>query len=149
MKVYNQNVPELFLGRKKSDAPKVKISSPKDGADYFRQLWDEDTLEFCESCIVVYLNRANNTIGWYKVSQGGLASTIVDIKMILGGALKCGASGLIIAHNHPSGNLKPSIGDDNLTSNLVQACKVMEICILDHIILTNDGYFSYSEQGKL
>ncbi len=149
MKTYKQNVPELYLGRKKSEAQKVKIFSSKDSADYFRQIWDEDTLEFCESCIVIYLNRANNTIGWYKISQGGMNATVVDVKLILAGALKSGASGLIIAHNHPSGNLSPSNADDKLTSNLVAACKIMDITMLDHVILTEKGHYSYADEGTL
>ena len=95
MKLYKSNVPELYLGRKKSDAIKVKITSSKDSADFFRKVWDEDTIEYCESAIVMYLNRANNTIGYYKVSQGGLSSTVIDIRMVLGAALKCGASSII------------------------------------------------------
>lgn len=147
MKTYKSNVPELYLGRKKSDALKVKIQTSKDSADFFRQVWEDETIEFCESAMVLYLNRANNTIGWYKVSQGGLNSTVIDVRIVLGAALKCGASAIIIAHNHPSGNLKPSQADIKLTEKLKQGCSILDIALLDHCILTEGGYYSFSDEG--
>jgi DNA repair protein RadC len=146
---YKTSLPELFLGRKKSDALKIKVRTSKDSYDFFKQVWDEDTLEFCESSIVVYLNRANNTIGWMKVSQGGITGTVIDPKIVLAGALKCGAVAMIIAHNHPSGNLKPSQADIDLTRKLKAACSILDMTLLDHVILAEDGYYSFSDNGEL
>ena len=149
MKLYKSNVPELYLGRKKSDAIKVKITSSKDSTDFFRKVWDEDTIEYCESAIVMYLNRANNTIGYYKVSQGGLSSTVIDIRMVLGAALKCGASAIIIAHNHPSGQMNPSEEDKNITKKLKDGCAILDIQLLDHCILTENSFYSFTDEGML
>ena len=149
MKTYKTNAPELYLGRKKSDALKIKVTSSKDSYSFFKQIWDEDTMEFCESAIAVYLNRANNTIGWMKISQGGIAGTVIDVKIVLAGALKCGASGIILAHNHPSGNLKPSDADIKLTNKVKSACQIMEIQLLDHVIMTEQGYYSFADEGLM
>jgi DNA repair protein RadC len=149
MKTYKTHAPELFLGRKKSDALKIKVTSSKDCYSFFKQVWDDDTMEFCESAMAVYLNRANNTIGWMKISQGGIAGTVIDVKIVLAGALKCGASAIILAHNHPSGNLRPSNADVNLTNKIKDACAIMELQLLDHIILTEDSYYSFADEGLI
>ena len=149
MKTYKTSAPELYLGRKKSDALKIKVSTSRDIYSFFKQVWDEDTMEFCESAMAVYLNRANNTIGWMKISQGGISGTIMDVKIILAGALKSGACGVIVAHNHPSGNTKPSEMDIRLTQKLKAACDIMDLCLLDHVILTEDSYYSFSDNGAL
>lgn len=149
MKTYKTSAPELYLGRKKSDALKIKVSTSKDIYAFFKQVWDEDTMEFCESAMAVYLNRANNTIGWMKISQGGISGTVMDVKIILAGALKSGACGVIVAHNHPSGNTKPSEQDIRLTQKLKNACQIMDLCLLDHVILTEDSYYSFSDNGAL
>ena len=112
-------------------------------------MYDADTLEYCESSIVIYLNRANNSIGWQKISQGGITGTVVDVRMILATALKCGATGIIISHNHPSGNLFPSGVDDKLTKQIKSACEIMEFSLVDHLIITSEGYYSYADQGKI
>jgi DNA repair protein RadC len=89
--------------------------------------------------ICIFLNRQNNTIGWFKVSQGGLSGTVIDIRLILATALNCLASAIILCHNHPSGNLHPSEADISMTKKLQEASKLMDIQVLDHIILTETG----------
>jgi len=147
MKTYKSNLPEITLKLKKGNALKSKITSSKDAADIFRQVWDNDSLDICESVLVVFLNRQNNTIGWFKVSQGGLNATIVDNRLILVTALNCLASSIIICHNHPSGNLKPSKADIKITKKLKDAATLLEIQVLDHIILTEKNYFSMRDEG--
>ena len=149
MKTYKTHAPELYLGRKKSDALKIKVKSSKDCYSFFKQVWDAYTMEFCESAMAVYLNRANNTIGWMKISQGGIAGTVVDVKIVLAGALKCGASAIILAHNHPSGNLRPSDADIKLTNKVKNACDIMDLTLLDHLILAEQGYFSFADEGLI
>ncbi len=95
------------------------------------------------------LNRANHVIGWFNVSIGGVASTVVDPKVIFSAALKCNASGIILSQNHPSGNLKPSDADLALTKKLKSGGQILEIQILDHIILTSESYFSFADEGIL
>ena len=86
-------------------------------------------------------------IGSYELSKGGITATIADIRIILSVALKTLATGLILAHNHPSGNLKPSEADVNLTNKIKEAAKLMDIQVLDHLILADGGYYSFSDEG--
>ena len=88
-------------------------------------------------------------LGIYNVSKGGISSTIVEIRHILYIALKTNSTGIILAHNHPSGNLKPSSTDINLTRKIKSACEIMDLKLQDHIILTKDNYYSFMEGGLL
>ena len=88
-------------------------------------------------------------LGIYNVSKGGISSTIVEIRHILYIALKTNSTGIILAHNHPSGNLKPSSTDINLTRKIKSACELMDLNLTDHIILTKDNYYSFMEGGLL
>lgn len=127
---------------------RIKISSSACVAQMFRNIWS-DHLEFREECNILLLNRANHVMGWFNVSIGGVASTVVDPKVIFSVALKCNASGIILSHNHPSGNLNPSDADLNLTKKLNSGGKLLEINILDHLILTTDRYYSFADEGML
>jgi DNA repair protein RadC len=147
MKTYKSNFPQITLKLKKGEELNCKIMTSKDAADLFRKIWDVDSLPINESMICIFLNRQNNTIGWYKVSQGGLAGTVIDIRLILATALTSLAHGVIICHNHPSGNLTPSESDTKITKRLQEAGKLMDIGILDHIILTEDDYYSMTDNG--
>lgn len=98
---------------------------------------------------VVHLNRANRIIFEETISRGGTASTLVDVKLVMKSALDKLASGLIFVHNHPSGNLNPSAMDDKLTQQLKKAAELIDIRVLDHIIITSHGYYSYNDNGRL
>ena len=147
MKTYKSHLPQITLKLTKGNTLNCKISNSKDAYDIFKEIWDVDSIEIYESMICIFLNRANNTIGWYKVSQGGISGTVIDNKLILSTALKCLASSIIIAHNHPSGNLKASEADTRITEKLKKACTIMEINLIDHLIITEDGYFSYMDEN--
>jgi DNA repair protein RadC len=149
MKTYKSNLPEITLKLKKGETLNAKIKNSSDTAEIFREVWDKDSIEIYESMIVLFLNRANNTIGWFKVSQGGLSGTVVDNRLILSTALKCLASGIIIAHNHPSGNVEPSQADISVTKKLKDGCTILEINLLDHLIISNDKYFSMADEGVI
>jgi DNA repair protein RadC len=113
-------------------------------------MFDADSMEIMESFIVLYLNRSNNSIGWLKVSQGGISGTVVDVRLVLATALKCGASGMIVSHNHPSGNTNPSDSDVRLTRKIKESGTIMDIQLLDHLILTESGdYYSFADEGML
>lgn len=98
---------------------------------------------------VVHLNRANRIIFDETISRGGTASTLVDVKLVMKSALDKLASSLIFVHNHPSGNLTPSAADDHLTRQLKKAAELLDIRVLDHIIITSQGYYSYNDNGRL
>jgi DNA repair protein RadC len=127
---------------------KVKITNSKDSSNYIRQFYKDD-ISIYESVFILMLNTANNTIGWAKVAQGGVNATVLDPKIVLKFAIDTLASGIIIAHNHPSGQLKPSTADDAITTKIKNACNILDINFLDHIILTEDSYYSYADEGNL
>ncbi len=114
------------------------------------RVFDADTIGYKETFKVLLLNNANKIIGYTTISDGGLTSTIVDVRMILQTALVSNATSIILTHNHPSGNLKPSGQDDSLTKKIKSACELMDIQLLDHIIVTPYGsFYSYCNEGRL
>lgn len=98
---------------------------------------------------IVMLNRANKIITRYNVSKGGLTGTVIDVRLILKKALEVYAASMIISHNHPSGNLSPSDADIKITKKIKEAGQIMDIPVLDHIIVTDNGYFSFADEGVL
>ena len=102
-----------------------------------------------EECWVIFLNQSSRIIRKQRVSVGGLASTQVDVRLILREALKVCATSLILVHNHPSGNVRPSADDDRLTMSLQQASKILHIRMLDHVIYADDQHYSYADEGRL
>ncbi len=102
-----------------------------------------------EECWVIFLNQAAKIIKKKRISMGGITSTSVDIRVILKEALLCNATSMVLCHNHPSGNIQPSIEDDRLTQSLYNAGKTLNIRLLDHVIVTNGNYFSYADDGKI
>lgn len=125
------------------------INSPAKTYETLMHLWNPDTIGLFEEFKILYLNRANQLIGVYNHSKGGIAGTLVDVRLIVGMALKCAASGIILAHNHPSGNLKPSINDEEMTRRIKSCCDLFEIVLLDHFIIMHNGYYSFVENGKI
>jgi len=132
---------------KPSERP--RITGSKDSFNIFLNQWDHSKLEYVEQFKIMLLNRANRVIGVMDVSTGGMAGTLADPKVIFAAALKCSSSGIILAHNHPSGNLKPSQADINLTRKLKDGGALLDIAILDHLIITAEGYFSFADEGLL
>ena len=128
---------------------RLKIQDSRQAAEILRILWNNDTLELQEQFKILYLNNHNQVIGFYPHSQGGITGTFADTRLILAGALQCGAVAMIIAHNHPSSNSKPSQTDKKLTKKIKQATNIMDINLLDHIILTQDDFYSFADEGDL
>lgn len=113
-------------------------------------MYDEEIIGYKETFMVLLLNNSNKIIGFTTISEGGLTSTIVDVRVILQTALVSNASAIILTHNHPSGNTHPSCQDDNLTKKIKAACEIMDIRLLDHIIVTPyDSYYSYCDKDRL
>jgi DNA repair protein RadC len=145
------NVAEVQLSYKSNvpakDRPQIRTSG--DAERIFRSFWDQETIELQETFMIILLNRANRVIGVYKVSLGGLTGTVADVRLIFVAALKAAAGSIILAHNHPSGNLNPSGEDSRLTQKIKDAGKLLDIQILDHLILGEEGYFSFADQGMI
>jgi DNA repair protein RadC len=124
---------------------KPKISSSNDVYQLFQYLADSPYEEFW----IVVLNKANRVISRIKISEGGVAGTVVDLKRIFHETLNLLGSALILLHNHPSGNLSPSEADKAITKKIKDAGSLMEIAVLDHIIIGNTGYYSFADEGNL
>lgn len=137
------------LGRRKQEAPEersVKIRASTDAVSIFQPMLG-DLLH--EEFWSLYLNRANMIIGKERISAGGMSGTVADPRMIFRAALDKKAVSLILCHNHPSGNTQPSSADVQLTKNMAEAGKVLEINVLDHIIVTQKGFFSFADEGLI
>lgn len=132
---------------KASERPKVSTS--KEVYNILANNWDLDKIELLEQFKILLLNRANKVIGIYEVSSGGMAGTIADPKLIFSTALKACASSIILSHNHPSGNLKPSQADITLTKKIKTAGNFLDIEVLDHLIITSEGYYSFADEGLM
>ena len=132
---------------KASERP--KITSSLVCYEILKRNWNNSTIEYKEDFNILLLNRANNVLGIHQISTGGQAGTVVDPKMIFSVALKAGAASIILSHNHPSGNLNPSEQDRSITRRLVECGELLDISILDHVIVTKNGYFSFSDEGLM
>ena len=139
---------ELKAKKTPSNFEKVKIISSNDAFKVIKQFYFDD-IDIFESFFILCLNRNNQTIAYAKISQGGVTGTVVDIKLIAKYAIDCLASGVILAHNHPSGNLKPSNEDLAITKRIKEGLKILDISVLDHLILTSQGYLSFGDEGIL
>ena len=125
------------------------IKSSTDGAEIFKRFIGKNKIETQELFAVAYLNQANKVLGVYVHSIGSISSVSVDVRLVLAGALQMGAVSLILCHNHPSGNLRPSEADEKMTKQLMKAASTHNINILDHIIITKDSHYSFAENGML
>lgn len=142
-------VSEIKVSYSNKNPVKVKVSSSQVIYDLIINHWDSNIIEYQEEVKIVLLNRSNIVLGVYEMSKGGITGSVVDIRIILGVTLKCGASNIIIVHNHPSGKLVPSDADKSITKKLKEACNLLEIGLLDHLIISKEGYFSFADNGLL
>ena len=139
----------MELGKRlllENKGPKAKFTSSADAHDYFRVKMSDMPHEECH---LLLLNVKNQFMGHHVVSRGGISESSVDVRLVLRHALIAGAPNLILAHNHPSGNPMPSRQDDDLTMRLQKACQTMGLRLLDHIIIGDDSYYSYADEGRV
>jgi DNA repair protein RadC len=127
---------------------RVKIQEPDEVYKYLLLVIGEN-IEHREMFVAVYLNRANNIVAHSIIGVGGVSGTVADPKIIFQNALTCNASGLILCHNHPSGNPKPSGNDIKLTKKIEEAGKFLDIDVFDHLIITTNDYFSFAGNGLI
>ncbi|WKN44908.1 JAB domain-containing protein [Tunicatimonas pelagia] len=130
-------------------AYRPKITCSDDAYLVFQANWNPDTIDMQEEFKVLALNRANQVLGVIPVSTGGVAGTVADPKIIFGAALKSLASSIILGHNHPSGNLTPSEADVRLTRKLKDAGQLLDLPVMDHLIITSEGHYSFADEGIL
>ena len=139
---------EYSITAKKQDFETSKTQSSKDVYDFAMKFYHEDILIY-ESAFIILLNRANNIIGYAKISQGGICGTVVDPKIVAKYAIDSLSSGVIFVHNHPSGNLKTSMEDRKLSTKLKSGLSLFDINLVDSIIISDTGYLSMMDEGIL
>jgi len=139
---------EYKLSATKGNLEQKKIISSDDASRYARNFYHEDLLIY-ESSFIIMLNNVSNAIAWAKISQDGVSSTLVDTKIVAKYAIDSLASGVIFVHNHPSGSNKPSVHDKNITQKMKDALKLFDIQLTDSIIITENDYYSFRDEGML
>jgi DNA repair protein RadC len=144
-------VAEIQLTYKSHVKPsqRPKISGSHDVYEILKRNWDDSKIEFVEQFKLILVNIANKVPGIVDISTGGVSSTIADPKLIFAATIKANASGFIVAHNHPSGNLAASQADIDLTRKLNAGGKLLEVQLLDHVIMTSESYLSFADSGLL
>ncbi len=127
----------------------IILKSSSESASVLRCLFEQGTFDFNEEMVMLCLNRRNEILHYCNISKGGVNGTVCDPKVILMIALQSGAVGIIVSHNHPSGNSVPSQSDLLITKKLKAACEVVDIKLIDHIIITYDAFYSMADEGNL
>lgn len=140
---------ELIYRSKIKSSLRPIIKDSKGAYELLSTNWDLNRIELLEEFKVLLLNQANRVLGIYPLSRGGITGTVADPRLIFGAALKACATSIILSHSHPSGNVKPSRADEELTSKICQAGRFLDIRVADHIILSSSGYFSFADEGLL
>lgn len=140
---------ELIYKTKIKNADRPQIHNTQESSQLFRQFWDPAKIDLLEEFKVLFLNRANRVLGIYQLSTGGVTGTVADVRLILAMALKVMASAIILCHNHPSGNPKPSRADEELTKKIKDAATLHDMKLFDHLILTSEDYLSFADEGLL
>jgi|SRR5579859_2539871 len=140
---------QLLYTSKVKSSMRPKITNSRAAFEIFLDNWHKAKIEFVEQFKVMLLNRANKVLGLVEISSGSSTGTIADPKLIFVAAIKANACGVIVAHNHPSDNLKPSHSDIEFTKRLKECGKLLEVQVLDHIILSKEGFYSFADEGLL
>lgn len=126
---------------------RISVTKSQTAYEILRNTWDENKIELLEQFKILLIDRNGSCLGISEVATGGVTACVVDPRVVFAIGLKSKASGLILAHNHPSGNLKPSEADLSLTQKFMKAGSFLDIAILDHLIITTNGYYSFTDNG--
>ena len=145
----NTRVAEIEVSYKPEKIVEFSISDSRKSFELMLLDWEHKRIEMQEEVKVMLLNRNNKVLGIYSLAMGGITGCVVDVRIILAVALKTLATGIILVHNHPSGNIKPSTEDLKITKQLKSASELIGITLLDHLIITKDDYFSFADEGLL
>jgi DNA repair protein RadC len=142
-----QRLEEIGLTRKPTNFERTKITSSLTSYEVIKQFYHED-ITLYESFFLLLLNNSNETIGFVKISQGGITGTVVDVRIIAKYCVEVLATSCILAHNHPSGKLRPSDADLTITKKTKEALAILDVRVLDHLILTEAGYYSFVDDPE-
>lgn len=128
---------------------KIKVMGSSEVYQVLKANWDLDTIELQEEFKILLLNQGNQVLGIKSMFKGGINTCSIDVRLIMGMALKANVSALVITHNHPSGNLNASESDKRITSKIKECCELFDIRLLDHIIMAKNSYLSFADEGIL
>ena len=128
---------------------KIKVMGSSEVYQVLKANWDLDTIELQEEFKILLLNQGNQVLGIKSMFKGGINTCSIDVRLIMGMALKANASALVITHNHPSGNLNASESDKRITSKIKECCELFDVRLLDHIIMVKNSYLSFADEGIL
>ena len=143
------SVAEIEVSYRPEKIVEFSISDSRKSFELMLKSWEQNRIQMQEEVKLILLNRSNKVLGVYSLAMGGINGCVVDVRIILAVALKTLATGIILVHNHPSGNLKPSREDLKITEQLKSSCDLIGISLLDHLIITKDDYFSFADDGLL
>jgi len=138
----------IVYSKKQNAKDRNKITGSDAVYKLLLEIWSKQ-IDTREEIIILLLDRSNNVLGYHVLSMGGITGTVADLRLLFGVALKSLATSVILAHNHPSGNLNPSQSDITLTKKVKEAGNIMDIQLLDHLIVTKDGYYSFMDEGNM
>lgn len=138
----------IVYSKKQNSKDRSKITSSQDAYKVFKKIWSNQ-IETREEMIVLLLDRSNHVLGYHILSVGGITGTVADLRLLFAVALQSLATSVILSHNHPSGNLSPSQADISLTKKIKEAGEIMNITLLDHLIITKEGYASFQDEGHM
>ena len=145
----NQTLNEIQVSYSTPQTTKPQIKSSLQVYEMVKKHWNPDHLELHEEFKVIFLNKGNRVLGIYDLTKGGISQCTVDVRLIFSIALKVNSSGIMLVHNHPSGNLTPSAPDTAITKNIREIGVLMNIKLLDHLIITKENYYSFADHGDL
>lgn len=128
---------------------RISINSPDMAYEVLKRAWDQNKIELLEEFKILLVDNKSNCLGIVDIASGSINSCIVDPRLLFSAALKARASGIILAHNHPSGNVFPSENDKKLTEKIRQGAEILNIAILDHLIVSPHNYYSFAEKGLI
>jgi len=143
------NVSEVRLTYETGNKNKSIIKVNSSAIIYVLMVSNWEQIEYRETFKILLLDRDNHALGVNTVSMGGISDATVDVRLILQAALLANASGIVVCHNHPSGNVKPSFADDIMTVKIQKACKTVDIKLIDHLIISKYDYYSYGDEGRM
>jgi DNA repair protein RadC len=147
--LFQVNEVKLTYRTKQTASERPKINNSMATYQLLLKCFDENTIELKESFKVLLLNHGNRVLGVMNVSEGGISGCIVDARLIMQSVILSNATRIVIAHNHPSGGLIPSVQDSFITKRVKQACELMDIELIDHLIITPYNYYSFGDHGMI
>ena len=140
---------ELSYRNRVPNKNRKKVMDSYSAYKILRDNYSDSTIDYKETFKVLYMNQNCQVLGCSTISEGGITQTMADVRLVMQGALLTNAVAMILAHNHPSGSTRPSREDDLLTRRIVEAAKLLDLRVADHIILTSEDYYSYDDEGRI